>query len=156
MTVVDLGCGPGFFTIPAHQIVGPSGHVIAADIQPEMLDHLRGRLRSAEIHDVDVIQTTEGHVPVTDHVADVVFAAFVLHEANDPAGFLGECARLIKPEGAVAIIEWRHDADLEIRADHRIAVSVITEFATAAGLDHHEVTNLDGERVLVRLTRSTT
>ena len=155
MTVVDLGCGPGFFTIPAHQIVGPSGHVIAADIQPEMLDHLRERLHTAEIHDVDVVQTTEGHVPVADHVADLVFAAFVLHEANDPSGFLAECARMAKPHGAVAIIEWRHDTDLDIRADHRIAVPVITELATAVGLDSHEVTILDGERVLVRLTRAT-
>ena len=155
MTVVDLGCGPGFFTIPARQIVGPSGHVIAADIQPEMLDHLRGRLHTAGIHDVEAVHSTESHVPVADATADIVFAAFVLHEANDPAGFVGECARLIKPHGAVAIIEWRDDADLEIRADHRIAVPVITEFATAAGLDHHEVTILDSERVLVRLTRCT-
>jgi ubiquinone/menaquinone biosynthesis C-methylase UbiE len=120
-----------------------------------MLDHLRGRLETAGIGNVEVVHTTEGHVPVADHVADMVFAAFVLHEANDPAGFLVECARLVKPHGAVVILEWRHEANLEIRADHRIAVSVITELASAAGLDTHVVTNVDDERVLVRLTRRT-
>ena len=69
------------------------------------------------------------------------------------AAFLAECARLVKPGGAVAIIEWRHDVDLEIRADHRIAVPVIAAHATAAGLDRHEVQVLDDARVLVRLTR---
>ncbi len=153
MTVIDLGCGPGFFTIPARHVVGAAGHVIAADVQPEMLDHLRGRLSQAGIADVDVVLATEGRVPVAGAVADVVFAAFVLHEANDPGAFLAECARLVKPGGAVAIIEWRHDVDLEIRADHRIAVPVIAAHAAAAGLDRHEVQVLDDARVLVRLTR---
>jgi len=154
MTVLDLGCGPGFFTIPAHQIVGPSGHVIAADVQPEMLDHLRGRLSTAGITDIEVVHSGEGHAPVADHLADVVLAAFVLHEANDPASFIAECARIVKPHGAVAIIEWRHDADLDIRADHRIAVPAITELAISAGLEGHAVTILDDERVLVRFTRT--
>jgi cyclopropane fatty-acyl-phospholipid synthase-like methyltransferase len=63
MTVIDLGCGPGFFTIPARHVVGAAGHVIAADVQPEMLDHLRGRLSQAGIADVDVVLATEGRVP---------------------------------------------------------------------------------------------
>jgi hypothetical protein len=49
MTVIDLGCGPRSFTVPARTMVGPAGHVIAADIQPEMLDHLHGRLDAAGI-----------------------------------------------------------------------------------------------------------
>ena len=154
MTVVDLGCGPGFFTIPARHVVGTAGHVIAADVQPEMLDHLRGRLTQAGITDVHVVLTNEGRVPVADAVADVVWAAFVLHEANDPGAFLAECARLVKPGGAVAIVEWRHEVDLEIRADHRIAIPVVTAHATAAGLARHDVQVLDDARVLVRVTRA--
>jgi SAM-dependent methyltransferase len=151
MTVVDLGCGPGFFTIPAHEIVGPNGHVIAADVQPEMLEHLRGRLADAEIHDVQILETGDGHVPMADHSADVVLAAFVLHEADDPGAFLGECARLLKPHGWVAVIEWRHEADLGIPVAHRISVPTITDLAARVGLTKHEVTNLDDDRVLLHL-----
>lgn len=153
-TVLDLGCGPGFLTLPARAIVGPSGRVIAADVEPEMLDHLRGRLAAAGIADVAVVQAAEGRVPLEDHVADVVLAAFVLHEADDPAGFLAECARLATPHGVVSVLEWRHEGDHGPPVAHRIAVSTITALAAGAGLVQHEVVDLGPDRVLVRLTRA--
>jgi ubiquinone/menaquinone biosynthesis C-methylase UbiE len=90
---------------------------------------------------------------VPDATADVAFGAFVLHEANEPAGFRAECARLVKATGVVAIIEWRHDADIESGADRRTAVPAITALAKTVDFHEREVTNLDDERVLIRLTR---
>ncbi len=154
MMVVDLGCGPGFLTIPARHIVGPSGRVIAVDVQPEMLDHLRGRLAAAAIDDVEVILATDEHVPVADGVADVVLCALVLHEVDDPAGFLAGCARLAKRDGIVAVIEIHHeDVPGGPPVAHRISAPAILDLAGRAGLNRHEVVRLNEDRVLVRLGR---
>lgn len=49
MTVVDIGCGTGFFTLPAAALAGEAGRVYALDIAPEMLDHLRDRRPPAQV-----------------------------------------------------------------------------------------------------------
>ena len=41
MTVLDIGCGPGYFSLSMARLVGPQGRVIAADLQPEMLARVR-------------------------------------------------------------------------------------------------------------------
>ena len=46
-TVIDLGCGPGFFTLPLARMAGETGSVIAVDLQPEMLEQLRQRAERA-------------------------------------------------------------------------------------------------------------
>ena len=45
MTVLDFGCGPGVFSIPIAKMVGPSGRVIAADLQPGMLEKVRAKIQ---------------------------------------------------------------------------------------------------------------
>src|SRR5689334_9406289 len=48
--VVDVGCGPGFWTLPLAEIVGPSGAVWALDVSQEMLDALASRRPPAQVH----------------------------------------------------------------------------------------------------------
>jgi ubiquinone/menaquinone biosynthesis C-methylase UbiE len=51
MTVLDLGCGPGHFSIALAQMVGKSGRVIAADLQEEMLQKLRDKIQGTELEE---------------------------------------------------------------------------------------------------------
>ena len=55
MTLADIGCGPGFFTLPAAQIVGPSGSVFAADIEGEMLSTVRSRVTAEGLTNVRIV-----------------------------------------------------------------------------------------------------
>ncbi|MEN8212415.1 MAG: methyltransferase domain-containing protein, partial [Thermodesulfobacteriota bacterium] len=45
MTVLDLGCGPGFFSVDMAQMVGKSGRVIASDLQDGMLEKLQSKIQ---------------------------------------------------------------------------------------------------------------
>ena len=94
MTVVDIGCGTGFFTLPAAELVGPTGRVLALDIAPAMLDFLRDRKPPPH---VDVLPCDESTFPITDDTADLVVLSLVLHEAVDPHRFLADIARLLRP-----------------------------------------------------------
>ena len=110
----DLGCGPGFFTLPAAKIVGPRGRVHAADVQPEMLARVREaaeakRLWNIETHLVREEPRDQGWAydfGVPASTVDLALVAFVLHEAEDAASFLRDAARLLRPSGRIAVLQW--------------------------------------------------
>lgn len=104
-TFLDIGAGIGYFSIPAIDLVGPQGRVIAADISPEMLAELMRR--AGDRPNLTVLETAEGRLPLADGTADRVLMAFVLHEIPDAAAFLAEVRRVLKPGGHIAIIEWQ-------------------------------------------------
>ena len=51
MKVLDVGCGPGFFSIPMAEMVGPTGQVVAADLQEGMLDIIRNKVKDTDPED---------------------------------------------------------------------------------------------------------
>ena len=104
MTVVDVGAGTGFFTRAASGLVGPEGRVHAVDVSDTMLDHLR---ELGVPPNVSVSACEPLRVPLPAGTADVVLAAFVVHEAPDRRAFLDELARLLKPGGRVLVLEWK-------------------------------------------------
>lgn len=103
MCVADIGCGPGFFTFPMAEIVGERGRVYAVDVQEDMLKELKRRNPPAN---VSVIQSGENHIPIEDGACDMVFLAFVFHEAGEKVAFLKELKRLLKPEGKLLLLDW--------------------------------------------------
>lgn len=107
MVVADVGCGPGFFTLPAAQVVGSAGRVYAIDIQPEMLQAVQDKARRAGLFNIETVKAQESSVPLPNAVADVVLLAFVLHEAVDPAAFAREVARILTPGGHLLVLEWK-------------------------------------------------
>ena len=103
-TLADVGCGPGFFTIPAAALVGPNGVVYAIDTQREMLDALRERPAPANVVPV---QSTEHSIPLESSIADAALVAFVLHEATDKRLFMAELKRIVRIGGIVAVLDWK-------------------------------------------------
>ncbi|HSA34063.1 MAG TPA: methyltransferase domain-containing protein [bacterium] len=104
-TFLDIGAGIGYFSIPAIDIVGPEGTVIAADLSPEMLAELT--LRAGDRPNLTILRSEENGLPVADGTVDRALMAFVLHEIPEPAAFLAEVRRVLKPSGHIAVIEWR-------------------------------------------------
>ncbi len=105
-TFLDLGCGPGFFSLPAARIVGPNGRVHAVDVSPAMVERVQARAREGNLPQLSAVVSRESHVPLDDGVANLVLLANVLHEAEDPRRFLQEARRLTAPGGYVAVVEW--------------------------------------------------
>lgn len=108
MTVVDVGAGTGFFTRAAARLVGPEGLVYAVDVSQTMLDHHRDLGVPANVRLSLSEPLRVGLPPAT---ADIVLAAFVLHEAPDRAAFLRELTRLVKPAGRVLVFEWKRQEE---------------------------------------------
>lgn len=104
-TAVDIGSGPGFFTIPMAKMVGESGRVIAADLQPEMLDKLRHYAeRKGLSARIQFYQCEDSRIGI-DEKADFILAMYMVHEVPDAANFLKEVAGILKPGGTFFLSE---------------------------------------------------
>ncbi len=105
MTVLDVGCGVGWFSIPMASMVGDHGKVVAVDLQQQMLDMLRRRAEKAgmaariEMHKCD--QDRLG----IDAEADFALVFAMLHEVPDQARLLGEIHNCLKPGGKLLLAE---------------------------------------------------
>lgn len=108
MTVLDLGCAMGFFSLPLAEMVGENGRVICVDVQQKMLDVLRKRARKKGL--ADRIHAHLGQfdsIALPDHNGriDLITAMYMLHETDDQAAILREIAALLRPGGTVLIFE---------------------------------------------------
>ncbi|HVQ30401.1 MAG TPA: class I SAM-dependent methyltransferase [Vicinamibacteria bacterium] len=125
--VADLGCGTGWFARRMARVVGSQGRVYAIDIQPEMLDLLRGYLEKERTLNVEPVLGTETDMKVAPGSLDWVLMVDVYHEFQQPKPMLESIRRSLKPTGKVALIEYRLDGTtaVHIRPEHRMSVDQV-------------------------------
>jgi ubiquinone/menaquinone biosynthesis C-methylase UbiE len=107
MTVLDLGCGPGFFTMDIAQMVGKSGKVIASDLQEGMLEKTKSKFHGTELEQrLTLHQCRENKIGFSQKV-DFILAFYMVHEIPDKKAFFNELETIIKPNGQILIVEPR-------------------------------------------------
>lgn len=155
-TLADIGCGPGFFTLPAAEIVGARGLVYAADIQGDMLSTVKTRAAEANLTNVQVIKSSDTQVPIRPASVDMALMAFILHELDQRARFLHRVSRLLKPTGKLVVIEWEQQSDAPgPPANIRISAEDVIKDGEAAGLALAEQRSLNALHYLCVLTPAT-
>lgn len=102
-TLLDIGCGIGYFTIPAAKII-TKGNVIGVDIATEILDIAREK--AGDISNIEFKKSEEYSFPVENSSIDYVFVCNVVHEIEDKVRFFTEVKRVLKDKGYVYIIDW--------------------------------------------------
>ena len=105
MTALDLGCGPGFFTMEMARLVGKTGKVIAADLQEGMLAIVRKKIQKSDLTDIVKLHLSRPEGIGLAEKCDFILIFYMLHEVPDPVKFLREIRSLLKPEGRVLIVE---------------------------------------------------
>lgn len=104
-TVIDLGCGPGFFTVDMAKMVGPSGNVIAIDLQPAMLERVRKKALRAGVADRLLCHQCRADRLGLSCEADFILAYYMVHETPDPANLFAEVKGLLRPAGRMLVVE---------------------------------------------------
>jgi ubiquinone/menaquinone biosynthesis C-methylase UbiE len=130
MVFVDIGCGEGYFAIPAARRVGPQGKVYAADINAESVERLRDRAGRDGLGNIEARAGEAENTVFCDGCADIVFFGIDLHDFRDPVTVLRNAARMIGPEGRVADLDWKDEPmdigpPLKIRLSREKAASLI-------------------------------
>ena len=105
MTILDIGCGPGFFSIDMAQMVGKSGLVFASDLQEGMLQILRDKIQGTELEERIILhKSLENKIGVLE-TFDFILAFYVVHEIPNQADFFNEIESLLKPNGQIFMVE---------------------------------------------------
>ena len=107
MTFIDIGCGEGFFSIPAAHMVGENGHVYAFDINEEAIHQLVIQAGGGTSDHLTTRTGTEKIRVLCEGCADMVFFGIDLHDFNDPEKVLMNARIMLKPEGVLVDLDWK-------------------------------------------------
>ena len=105
--VADIGAGSGVFTRRLAQAVASGGKVFAVDIDQELLDYNRGKIREAKLSNVEFILGGFDNPKLPPKSVDVVFICDVVHHIEHRQLYLGTLRECLKPGGRVAIIDYK-------------------------------------------------
>ena len=105
MIILDLGCGPGFFTVEMAKMLKHSGKIIAADLQEGMLEKVRQKIKGTALE-----KRIECHICQTEQIGvaekiDFVLAFYMIHEAPNQDKLFSELKSILKPNGKIFVAE---------------------------------------------------
>lgn len=125
MKALDVGCGPGFFSIEMAQLVGPEGQVIAADLQEGMLEKLAGKIKGTALESrIKRVQCGKDTINVSGRV-DFILAFYMVHEVPDKASLFRQFKAVLNTHGQCLLVEPKlfHVSRGEFESTTRIAES---------------------------------
>jgi SAM-dependent methyltransferase len=140
---LDVPCGDGFYTAGLARRLFPHGRVVAADLCKAYLERARRRLaRCRRVAPVEFVKADAYGLPFDDARFDLAWCAQSLISLKDPAAALAEMRRVVRPGGAVAVLEddayhrvlvnW--PVDLELALQRAVADASRERYGSAAGL----------------------
>jgi ubiquinone/menaquinone biosynthesis C-methylase UbiE len=107
MTVLDLGCGPGVFTVEIAKLVRAHGKVIAADLQDDMLKIVAAKIKGSDLESRIMLHKCEKNSIGLAEKADFILAFWMIHEVPDHERLFNELKLISKPGGKLLIVEPR-------------------------------------------------
>jgi SAM-dependent methyltransferase len=125
-TVADVGAGVGYTSQRLAQRVGPTGTVLATDLQPQMLRMLVENMKNAGIKNIKPIRCTPTTTGLPDGQVDLILMVDVYHECSDPEATLQGLRKALKPTGRLVLVEFRgEDPEVPIKPEHKMTVAQV-------------------------------
>lgn len=153
-TIADVGCGPGFFTIPLAKFL-ISGKVYALDIDEDMLTACRQQVNQARLGNVEILKCNEYEFPSEQESLDGAFLAFVLQQSPDKLRFLQAVRGLLRTGGWCSVLEWyRKEIDIGPPLERRIDPPDLEALARRAGYSAQGWRDLNGDQYMMNLRRA--
>jgi ubiquinone/menaquinone biosynthesis C-methylase UbiE len=129
-TFIDIGCGSGFFALPAARIVGKRGKVYGLDTDAESIASLKEQVTREGIENLHLIIARAEESVLCDQCADIVFFGMALHDFQDPSKVLGNAKSMVRHTGKLVNLDWKKEPmelgpPLGIRFDEEMALRLI-------------------------------
>ena len=129
--VADIGAGTGYFSVRLAKRV-PEGKVFAIDVEPDMLRYLSERAHREHLNNVfPVVANQEG--PNIPESVDVIMVVDTYHHIDDRLAYFARLKKSLRPQGRLAIVDFKPDSPEGPPPEHRIPAEKVTEELKAAG-----------------------
>jgi ubiquinone/menaquinone biosynthesis C-methylase UbiE len=131
-TFIDVGCGDGFFTLPAAKKVGNTGRIYGIDRNEFAINSLREKAVRERLDWVSLEIGKAEDIVICTTCADIVFFGIVLHDFEDPMKVLLNARKMLKPSGRLINLDWKKEPmvlgpPLRIRFSKEQALRLLTE-----------------------------
>ena len=134
MVVADIGAGSGYYASRIARRVGPTGRVLATDIQPGMIALLERRIASERLTNMTTVLGAPDDPKLPPNSIDLAIMVDVYHELQDPQAFLQRLKPAFKPGGRLALLEFRkEDPKIPILEVHKMSVAEVKQEMEAEG-----------------------
>jgi ubiquinone/menaquinone biosynthesis C-methylase UbiE len=122
LTICDMGCGNGFYTLQLAKMTGEDGHVYGVDIQPEMLKLLNDRADEQGIRNITPVLGTFIDPRLPKGKFDLILCVDVYHEFSYPEEMLAAMREALAPKGLMVLVEFRtEDPNVPIKPEHKMS-----------------------------------
>jgi ubiquinone/menaquinone biosynthesis C-methylase UbiE len=151
MVVADFGAGSGYYTERLARAVGPTGRVLAVDLQPEMLQMVGARAKKLGLTNIELVRSTPDDPHLPPGAVDLILMVDVYHELAAPQRVLRAMKAALSPRGRIAILEFRkEDPKVPIREEHKMSVQQAVQEFGAEGFElDRRVDSLPWQHLLV-------
>ena len=131
MNVLDIGCGPGFFTIPMSAMTGPSGTVTAVDFQAGMLIMIHDKIENTIYEqNIKLHHCSKEQLNITGEY-DFALTFYMVHEVPYPVNLMKDIYSILKKDGKYLLVEPKGHVSKE-------AFEKTVELAKSAGFKQEE------------------
>ncbi len=142
MQVADIGAGTGYYARRMAPLVGPSGQVLAVEIQPEMIEMLSAMAKKEGITNIKPVLSTVDDVKLPEASIDLAIMVDVYHELEFPFEVMESIVRALKPGGRVVYVEYRaEDPKVPIKALHKMSEAQVRKEASQHALAYERTAN---------------
>ena len=132
--VADIGAGTGYFTFRISPLV-PDGRVYAVDIDMEMLDDIRARMKQGNVTNVEPVLGAINDPALPANRVDVVLMVDAYHEFSHPREMMRGILKALRPGGRVVLVEYRgEDPDVPIKPLHKMTQAQARREMESVGL----------------------
>ncbi len=105
--VLEVGCGPGYFTLPAAKIVGERGLVYTVDVHPKAVQRVQRKVTKNGARNVRTLLANASSTGLLDHCIDRAFIFGMPHVVGGQEKVIAEIRRLLRQGGELAYMKSR-------------------------------------------------
>jgi ubiquinone/menaquinone biosynthesis C-methylase UbiE len=154
-TFADIGCGRGFYALPAARMVGKEGKVYGLDIDAESIADAKEQAAAAGLENLYLTVGRAEETILCKQCADIIFIATALHDFRDPSRVLKNARSMIKPTGRLVDLDWKKEPmDFGPPLRIRLSVQEAADLIEAAGFTVETTQDSGPHRYLIIATPS--